>query len=194
MNKFLLLLVTLVLSFLLSTNASATTFRYIFGQKIISGNGPVTSNFAYLLFNDASKKFTLKSNSNLSVFGTGAFIGGLAIDYSGAKVNVAGVTGGVNKIDVTNANGPTGVFDYRFKFGGGSDKLTKDESVSWLSSNYDIGKLGASKFALHVQGLSNGSSIWYAVSPVPESSTYLMMLAGLGLMGFVVSRRNQYQA
>jgi hypothetical protein len=41
----------------------------------------------------------------------------------------------------------------------------------------------------HVQGFSNGGSASFVVTPVPEPETYAMLLAGLGLMGFVVRRR-----
>ncbi|MES2369238.1 MAG: PEP-CTERM sorting domain-containing protein [Pseudomonadota bacterium] len=39
------------------------------------------------------------------------------------------------------------------------------------------------KYALHLEGVVN------AAAPVPEASTYGMMLAGLGLVGFAVRRR-----
>jgi hypothetical protein len=36
----------------------------------------------------------------------------------------------------------------------------------------------------------NGTSLDYTVAAVPEAETYAMMLAGLGLVGFMVRRRN----
>jgi hypothetical protein len=50
---------------------------------------------------------------------------------------------------------------------------------------------GVSKFTL----LSNGSLTYAAaVAAVPEADTSAMMLAGLGLMGFIARRRNRKQA
>ena len=50
-----------------------------------------------------------------------------------------------------------------------------------------------SRFArtlLKVQGFG-ASSEYVSSSPIPEPQTYAMMLAGLGLMGFIVRRRSQ---
>ena len=76
-----------------------------------------------------------------------------------------------------------------------NDKLTEFESATW-----HVGGLGSTalpgyngELALHVQGIdSNGDSAWYtATSPVPEPETYAMLLAGLGLLGFMAHRRKQ---
>ena len=47
----------------------------------------------------------------------------------------------------------------------------------------DPSNFGNVPYALHLQGTVN------AAAPVPEASTYGMMLAGLGLVGFAVRRR-----
>jgi len=50
----------------------------------------------------------------------------------------------------------------------------------------------SSTYALHIVGTSVGAAIYsgtLSVSAVPEPETYGMMLAGLGLMGFVARRR-----
>ncbi|MDI1298128.1 FxDxF family PEP-CTERM protein [Methylotenera sp.] len=55
------------------------------------------------------------------------------------------------------------------------------------------GTLGSGMYSLHIAGTATGPKASYAgtlsVSPVPEPETYGMMLAGLGLMGFVARRR-----
>lgn len=48
----------------------------------------------------------------------------------------------------------------------------------------DPSKFGGVKYALHLEGT-------VAAAPVPEASTYGMMLAGLGLVGFAARRRKQ---
>jgi hypothetical protein len=42
-------------------------------------------------------------------------------------------------------------------------------------------------------GLHNGQTRAFLITPVPEASTYGMMLAGLGLVGIAASRRKQYK-
>ena len=50
----------------------------------------------------------------------------------------------------------------------------------------------SSSYAIHIAGTSVGDAIYsgtLSVTAVPEPETYGMMLAGLGLMGFVARRR-----
>jgi len=47
-------------------------------------------------------------------------------------------------------------------------------------------------YAIHVEGRSNGISAYAGmlnVMPIPEPGTYALMLAGLGIVGFVARRR-----
>jgi hypothetical protein len=59
------------------------------------------------------------------------------------------------------------------------------------------GSLAAGSYDLRIDGTAaaGGGSYWGAVTlttaPIPEPETYAMMLAGLGLMGFVARRRRQ---
>jgi hypothetical protein len=48
----------------------------------------------------------------------------------------------------------------------------------------DASGFGGVKYALHLTGT-------IAAAPVPEASTYGMMMAGLGLVGFMASRRRK---
>jgi len=43
-------------------------------------------------------------------------------------------------------------------------------------------------------GNRNNPGVWSTTAPVPEPETYAMMLAGLGLLGFVARRRKQQSA
>ena len=47
-----------------------------------------------------------------------------------------------------------------------------------------VGGFKGTQYAVHLTGVVNAA-------PIPEASTYGMMLAGLGLVGFAVRRRNQ---
>lgn len=58
--------------------------------------------------------------------------------------------------------------------------------------------LGAGDYALAVTGFTSGSmggayTGILAAAPVPEPETYALMLAGLGIVGFIASRRRQNQ-
>ena len=54
------------------------------------------------------------------------------------------------------------------------------------SSSFDAGTLAA---GVHVRRLVNGQSESFVTTAVPEPSTYALMLAGLGLVGFMARRR-----
>lgn len=209
MNKIKLLAMALSLAF--ATNASATVYQYGFGEKI-TGAGPDEANFATLSFDDEVSKFTLSLSENFATFfNTGAFVGSLAVGYE-TEDHLPVVTrvvagGGVAEVGVSNGSGPDGDFDFRYTFGGGSDKLTSGETVSWYSEAssgfnkkgkpFTIASFNVESFeegALHVQGITGykNTSGWYEmdeVSPVPEVNTSAMMLMGLGLMGFIARRR-----
>lgn len=64
--------------------------------------------------------------------------------------------------------------------------ITGDQLIAGLNN-------GSIRVGLHVQGLSlpsgGGTSAEYAIAPVPEPSTWAMLLAGLGMLGFMARRR-----
>jgi len=163
---------------------------YSFGS-LLSGGGPASVHFADLDINDLGSghwSFSLY-NIDLSVFGSDAFIGSMAVDgTTPSSVTTVG-GGGVSDVDTNPGGGPGGSFDFRYVFGGGSDKLITTETVSWDAFGLGSSLPSNGDLALHVQGTSfSPDSAWY-VSPVPEPETYAMMLVGLGLIGF--SLRNQ---
>jgi hypothetical protein len=83
----------------------------------------------------------------------------------------------IDGIYVTVASGDVGNLTAKITFGG----LEADD----LGGDYFI----------HVTGLGKGSySGTISVSAVPEAETYVMMLAGVGLMGFVARRRKSAYA
>jgi hypothetical protein len=187
-------LVSVLAAIAFATSASATTSTYTFGN-VLSGTGPNT-NFATLTIDDVTNEFNFTPAVDLSLFGAGAFIGSMAVDYSGTAVDAVRLAGGVSEVGISPGGGPTGVFDFRYVFGKGSDRLINGETLKWSSTNFDLSKL--SGLALHVQGIDQEGfteSIWYSpTAAVPEPETYAMMLAGLGFMGFISRRRRNEQA
>ena len=71
-----------------------------------------------------------------------------------------------------------------------SGSITNDGSgKAFLALNSDTGLVG--DYYLHLLGTTSGGTYNgnISLSPVPEPESYAMMLAGLGLMGFIARRR-----
>ncbi len=78
----------------------------------------------------------------------------------------------------------------------GANLVNAVPSSSLLAGNYDLQISGtAGAFGGAYWGgatlVTNNSALFSPSAPVPEPETYAMMLAGLGLMGFVARRRKQ---
>ncbi len=184
-----------------SVNASAAIHTYNFGGAVINGTGITpSSSFATLTVDDASNLFNLTLGNLVSYgFGPNASATDLAVNYPGTPGSipaVTGVTGGVASIGTTNANNPAGAFDFGFIFSSVGQDLTSGETVSWTATGFNYGQLTSGSlgsFALRIQGAGQGANGngWYGatVAAVPEPDAYVMLLAGLSLIGFVARRR-----
>lgn len=185
----------------------ATTFAEL---TVIPNFGGATGN---------NYTFTLEAFNLNTIFTPGAFIGAMLVNTDpnrdGPPPPVSAnpsilVTPGGGVASVAGSAGPSvgGIgWDWIFNFptsgqGGGVLRLTANESVTWTAGwdyNFefldDTYNTGHNAFGLHVQGLTTaqGGSAWYT-PPIPEPEIYAMMIAGLGLMGFVARRRKQQAA
>lgn len=184
--------------------SSAAAINYVYGNSApIAGTYVANSIFANLSVSTTDNityDFVLNT-FDLNAFNSSAFIGSEAVDTTIPKkealptATLTGTNNGVGSIDVSNANGPTGVYDFRYVFGGGQDRLTSNEKVSWTSKFAVAHTFDAGLFALHLQGLTKGQgeSAWYTpnLSPVPVPAALPLMASALGLFGIAAKRRKQ---
>jgi len=108
--------------------------------------------------------------------------------------------GGIRDIVGTISGTSTGTIDF-LKFNIVSfDKSTTvatgsidNSKVKFAFADLESTSLAGGSYWLYVTGTKTGVASYNgsisAISPVPEAETYSMMLAGLGLMGFVARRR-----
>lgn len=212
MNKNLLAGIVGALSIAFATNASAVVYTYTFGERIDTAGpsdfGPATpGSFATLVFDDIAKTFTL-SFLNAAPFLSGARIDTVAVNYNDGNSGTtpsatpaSAISGGVTVVSANNSNGPYGGGSnndpFSWAIGNGSNYLNGGESVSWTAAALNTSWLASDSngtFALHVYRNGSGADTnsWYkatSVVAVPEPETYAMLLAGLGLVGFMARRR-----
>jgi hypothetical protein len=210
MNKFrkAYALVSSLAVLAFASTASATAYTYEFGGAPISGNGITpSSNFATLAFDSVSDIFSLTLGNLASVGFTNGTpnVLSLAVSYPTELSNgdISNVSGGVSSITTNPGNNPLGNFNFSFDFGSNSDQLITGETVTWKVSNFNVNNLsdnGSGEFAIWIDNakLTGEGKAWYGVTnttinPVPEPETYAMLLAGLGMMGFIVRRRKNKQ-
>jgi len=173
---------------LVSASVNAATDTY---GTLLSGSFQPADSFASLSYTNTGNvyDFTLTAFDLDSIFTDGAFIGAIAVD-SDFQPTVSNVSGDT-VVSIAPGGGPGGGFDFRFDLTGPKQaRLTANETVSFTATFSDPVVLTSSSFALHVQGLTDaqGGSAWYTPA-VPEPETYAMLLAGLGLVGFIGRRR-----
>nr|WP_315401728.1 FxDxF family PEP-CTERM protein [uncultured Duganella sp.] len=134
--------------------------------------GSTTEYSATFAGNAAVNSFTL----DLTSFGAATeFFGQVSANLTGGSgYNVTGVTfDGLSFVPVTNTSG-------------------KNSSDYWT---LDLSSLTASVHQIIVSGTPLGNSPGFVgslslnVSAVPEAETYAMMMAGMGLVGFMARRR-----
>lgn len=108
--------------------------------------------------------------------GTGLF----GLDYSFSLASLSDVFGGVSA----------------FKPGVFTAVTISNGSLNWTDSDatdgFSFSGLSAGSYTLHISAFSATKAPiagYISASPVPEPETYAMMLAGLGALGFLASRR-----
>ncbi|MDP2030388.1 MAG: PEP-CTERM sorting domain-containing protein [Thiobacillus sp.] len=157
-------------------------------------------------------KFTNTSGSSLTdvYFDDGTLLG-----FAFAPQFSAGVdfSQGASPGNLPGGNNLSPDFTSTVGFNADSNPPTSPNGVTsgeWLTITFDLqptqtyasvisalalpngGGTGDLRIGLHVQSFSNGGSESFvnAPTPVPEADAYVMLLAGLGLVGFAVRRQS----
>lgn len=160
-------------------------------------------------------KFTNNSTSTLTdvYFDDGTLLGISSISFSSG----VSFSQGAAPPNLPGANLATPGFQVTQGFLADSDSPVTKNGVSmgeWLQINFSLlngqtyddtlaalalpnnGGTGDLRIGVHVQGFASGSSsesfINNAVSPIPEPGSYAMLLAGLGVVVLMASRRKYF--
>lgn len=170
--------------------------------------------------NQVAFKFTNASSSSLTdvYFDDGTLLGIAKITDSGSTVAFTQFADPKNLPGATNLNPDfqtTVGFSLDSNAQGGGVPANGVSAGEWLTVTFNLqsgqayasvlnaltlpnsGGTGDLRIGLHVQSFSSGSSESFVntpngvASPVPEAQTTAMMLAGLGLVGFMAARRRK---
>lgn len=130
-------------------------------------------------YNYVSTAVTGSTEAGLNMSGWTVNWNGGDIDMgAGGAWQVIGGAGG--QMPTSGYTGSTAIFSWSGVYG---DTYTLDYTATVpVPATGPVG-FGGTQYGLHLEGTV------IAAAPVPEASTYGMMLAGLGLVGFAVRRR-----
>lgn len=155
-----------------TTDLGTVTFGATAFNGTVLGAGPFTDIFKFILpANSGSAYNVVNFPLDLSGIGSGTF-------------NTVFTTLSL----VSNPNGV--LFDF-------DDALVATGTGSGNSMNLSFAASGGGTYYLTVAGIANGSSGGLysgsiaVTAPVPEPETYGLFLAGLGLVGTIISRRRK---
>ena len=184
----------------------AAVFEFDLSVPVTEG-APIVA-VAHLKVEDigTDTQFTLTKNA-IPVFGTESFLTQLNLTYSGGQVpltfsNVSGQA--FESFDETSGSGTDAGYspfthEIRWETANNSDRLTDGEISVFLAEDtqatdwvtdlaFKQGVVAGTPAMVHIQNVAEFGSVKYVV---PEPETYAMLLAGLGLVGFIMRRRVQ---
>jgi PEP-CTERM motif len=171
-----------------AANINNTQYGIIAGDNLGSGvasRGYITT---YASLANASGNQVITAVGNLDTYVVGAAFGNLGV----ANLNTAENGGGFSN--------PATVF-----YNGSKNNNTGPVALGLVGTSLGVvqyvtpaSSLSPSTFTVFANdakfSLNANGSLTYMTAPVPEADTWAMMVAGLGLMGFVARRRSRNQA
>jgi hypothetical protein len=197
---------TLAMVTALGTSAvHAAVFEFNLSVPASPDNAPIVA-VAHLKVEDvgANTQFTLTKLA-VPAFGTGSFLTQLNLAFTGGQVpvtfiNVSGQA--FESFDETSGSGTDAGYsewthEIRWETANNTNRLTDGEfsvfqaantqATDWVTAlAFKQGIVAGSPAMVHIQNVDDFGSVKYVV---PEPETYAMLLAGLGLVGFVMRRR-----
>lgn len=173
-----------------------------------SPDGAPSVAVAHLTVEDigANTQFTLTKLA-VAQFGADSFLTQLNLAYTGGQVPLAfsNISGqAFESADPTNGSGTdagysTFTHQVEWETANNANRLTDGESSVFQAANtqatdwvtnlaFKQNVVAGTPAMVHIQGVDEFGSVKYVV---PEPETYAMLLAGLGLAGFIMRRRVQ---
>ena len=174
-------------------NGTMTKDSFDFQGGTLSGTGTMNGDVTIesgASVNPGNSPGTMTINGNLNSSGIFVFqIAGLGtglFDVLGINGN-ANFTGGNIQFDFING--------FSAAAGNFWDFMTAQTITGWDTLNFNFNGLGDGLGWNFTQLDTGGERLWITstsvVSPVPEPHTYAMLLAGIGLIGFIARRKNR---
>jgi hypothetical protein len=166
-------------NFSATSNGTLPAFTYQTLNVTVSINDPIHNQLSAFSLAE-SGSYTMGSNASVGV--TGKLT---ALDIEGTTNNKMDSTiVATSPFNAANGNWNAAAGVALPATGwGGADGLVHSVSLTISNQLYVTGGIG--------DIMKNAVMVNASVSPVPEAETYAMMLAGLGLIGFMVGRRNR---